>query len=166
MTAILTGLRAEHEELRPKIERIRLAAELIDAAAPDALTAALEETTAFLIDDLTPHARAEEEVLYRAYDQVADSPWATDFMRRDHAAIAAFTEELVRLKLGVVFANLDKAQAQELRRVLYGLYTLIRQHFENEEQTILPRIEGAITQDAADELMESMESAAARFRAS
>ena len=165
MTATLTALRQEHRELLPKIEGLRQVADLVDLALVEKLAREIEEADVFLSHDLIPHAKAEEDVLYRAYDQVANSPWATDTMRRDHAAIAGLSDELSHQRSGLSTDSLSVRQKQDLRRILYGLYTLIKQHFSHEEELILPRIEAAITQEAARQLMQSMEVAATGYRA-
>ena len=165
MTATLNALRQEHNELLPRIEQIKQVADLVDRAPVNELGSQIEEAEGFLRRDLTPHAKAEEDVLYRAYDQVANSPWATDTMRRDHATIAGLSEELAHQRSRLVKNALTTQQKQDLRRILYGLYTLIKQHFSHEEDLLLPRIEAAVTQEAADRLMQSMEVAAAGYRA-
>ena len=165
MTAKLTALRQEHQELLPKIEQLKQAADLIELASVEALIVELEEAYMFLTHHLLPHAQAEEEVLYRAYDQIANSPWATDTMRLDHAAIAELTQELVAKRLMLSTDQPTTDQKHELRRILYGLYALVRRHFRQEEDLLLPRIEDALDQEAADKLMDSMEKAASERRA-
>jgi hemerythrin len=86
-------------------------------------------------------------------------------MRRDHATIAGLSEELAYLSSQLATNALTTQQKQDLRRILYGLYTLIRQHFSHEEDLLLPRIEAAVTQEAADRLIQSMEVATAGYRA-
>jgi hypothetical protein len=164
MAATLTALREEHKELLPRIEQIKQAADLIELASVEALIMEIEESHMFLTHHLLPHAQAEEDVLYRAYDQVAQSPWATDTMRRDHAAIMELADELIGQRLLLFTDAPTVEQKHELRRILYGLYTLIRQHFRQEEELILPRIEAGMTQEAADQMMESLEKAAATHR--
>jgi hemerythrin-like domain-containing protein len=165
MTATLNALRQEHHELLPRIEHLKQVADVVDLVPVGELGSQVGEVEGFLRRDLTPHARAEEDVLYRAYDQVADSPWATDTMRRDHATIAGLSEELAYLSSQLATNALTTQQKQDLRRILYGLYTLIRQHFSHEEDLLLPRIEAAVTQEAADRLIQSMEVATAGYRA-
>jgi hemerythrin-like domain-containing protein len=164
MPATLTALRKEHGELLSRVEQLKVAAELVDSAPLEELTRELQESVDFLSDALIPHARAEEVVLYRAYDQVANSPWATDMLRRDHAAIVALSQQLADQSSELSTEALASNQKQELRRVLYGLYALLKQHFSYEEDLLLPRIEAAVTQEGADQLMQSMETAAVSQR--
>ena len=157
MTANLTHLRHEHQELAPRIEWLKDVADQLDLASVEAIVIELEEALIFLNHHLLPHAKAEEDVLYRAYDQVANSPWATDTMRRDHREIENLTQELTALRLRVYMDPLTDEQKQEFRRVMFGLYHLLRVHFRNEEELLIPRLENALTHEAADQLVASME---------
>jgi hemerythrin-like domain-containing protein len=159
MTASLSRLHEEHETLWKGIESLKETADLIELAPPEALLIELEEDHIFLFRHLLPHAEAEENVLYRAYDQLANSPWATETMRRDHAAILAFADELTAVQLQLSMDAATPEQKQELRRILYGLYALLKIHFAKEEELLLPRLEEALSQEAADQLLDSMEAA-------
>ncbi|MGE0057272.1 MAG: hemerythrin domain-containing protein [Dehalococcoidia bacterium] len=165
MTASLDALKTEHRELRDRIDQLKQTADLIDLASVEVVIVELEEAEQFLNHHILPHARAEEEVLYRAYDQVANSPWATDTMKRDHAEVLKLTQQLTALRLQLFTDPLTTEQKQELRRIIYGLYTVLRLHLRHEEEIILPRIEAAVTQEAADQIVGSMDTAAARHRA-
>jgi iron-sulfur cluster repair protein YtfE (RIC family) len=156
MTASLAEIRNEHRDLLPRIDSLKNVADLIDLASTEAVVMELEESLTFLNLHLIPHAQAEEEVLYRAYDQVANSPWATDTMKRDHKEVEVMVQDLTALRLHVYMDPLTPEQKQELRRILYGLYTLLRLHFRNEEELILPRLEAAIPQEGADQILASM----------
>lgn len=164
MPATLTSLREEHQALLPKLGQLKQTADLIELAPVEAVIAELEEAYLFLEHHILPHAKAEEEVLYRAYDQVANSPWATDTMRRDHDEIEKLTRELIALRLTLFTDALTLDQKHNLRRILYGLNAVLNLHLRNEEDLILPRIEAAITQEAADQIVRSMEQVAAKQR--
>ncbi len=157
MTASLGAIRAEHETLRGRLETLRETADLIELAPVEAVITELEEAYLFLEHHILPHARAEEDVLYRAYDQVANSPWATDTMRRDHDEIEKLTRELIGLRLMLSTTALTVDQKHSLRRIIYGLYAVLSLHLGNEEQLILPRLEAALTQEAADQILTSMD---------
>ena len=159
MTASLNRLHEEHETLWKGIESLKETADLIELAPPEALVIELEEDHMFLFRHLLPHAEAEEAVLYRAYDQLASSPWATETMRRDHVAISTFADELTAVQLQLSMDATTPEQKQELRRILYGLYALLKVHFSKEEEILLPRLEEALSQAAADSLLDSMEAA-------
>jgi iron-sulfur cluster repair protein YtfE (RIC family) len=160
-----TLLHQEHQELEGGLARLKETAELVDLASVENVVLELEEAYQFLSRHLVPHARAEEDVLYRAYDQVANSPWATDTLRRDHAEIQRLTQELLGLRLQLYTDPLTVEQKHETRRILLSLYAVLRLHFSHEEQLLLPRLSEAISQEAADQLVASMERAEETYRA-
>lgn len=164
MTATLGNLREEHRELLPRIEALKDAADLAELAPVEEVVKELEAAYLFLEQHVLPHARAEEETLYRAYDQVASSPWATDTMRRDHNEIERLTKDLLALRQAVSMNPLTSEQKNELGRVMYGLYAVLTLHLRHEEELILPRIEAAITQEAADQIIASMAETEARLK--
>lgn len=159
MTASMKRLHEEHERLWAGIEAIKETADLIELASVEALLIELEENRIFLTRHLIPHAEAEEGVLYRAYDQLANSPWATETMRHDHAAIKEFVAELTATQLGLFTDPATPEQKQELRRILYGLYALLKVHFKKEEEILVPRLEESLTEDAGERLLDSLEEA-------
>ncbi len=165
MTANLDELTKEHQDLRRRLEQLKQIADLIDLAPVEVVIVELEEADQLLNHHVLPHARAEEEVLYRAYDQVANSPWATDTMKRDHAEVVDLTQQLTSLRLHLFTDALTTEQKQDLRRIIFGLYTVLRLHLRHEEELILPRIAASVTQEAADQIVTSMQSAEARYRA-
>ena len=58
----------------------------------------------------------------------------------------------------------DKIQVRALRRVLYGLYALIKVHFVKEEKIYLPLLDAQLTPGAANEVFEAMKGAAKKAK--
>jgi hypothetical protein len=77
-------------------------------------------------------------------------------MRRDHREVEKLTQDLIALRLHVYMDPLTTEQKQDLRRILFGLYTLLRLHFNHEEELILPRLEAALGDEAAHQIITSM----------
>lgn len=150
-------LRREHGELLPHIERLRLVADSIGTARVDDVRRGVEEIHEFLEHELMPHARGEDEVLYPAVARLLGSPLATATMTRDHVAVRELTDELGRLQVQTRGPELDPTLMNELRRVLYGLYTLIWVHFAKEQEIYFPMLDEALTREAATELFAEME---------
>ncbi len=55
---------------------------------------------------------------------------------------------------------MTSVQAQSLRRVLYGVYALLKVHFAKEEEVYLPILDRWLTPESAQQMFESMEAAA------
>lgn len=154
MVSVMQPLREEHAELLPHIEAIKLAAE----AAGSGDRKPLEETAAFLHHHLVPHAMAEDRVLYPVVESYLGEG-ATATMRKDHEAVGTLVGEL-----DVLLAGDASGRTQDLQRVLYGLYQLVRVHFDKEEAIYVPLLEERMTPGEASKMFERMEAAAAEAR--
>ncbi|NKZ06853.1 hemerythrin domain-containing protein [Actinomadura latina] len=149
-------LRDEHKELMPHIEELRAAGDAVGNAQWKDLRAKTATAHTFLAGHLVPHAQAEDKVLYAEIDRLLGNVPVTATMRRDHVEVEKLTAELETLQ-----GQLTKppnAQAQrDLRRVLYGSYTLVKLHFAKEEEVYLPILDKRLTAEQARELFERME---------
>lgn len=160
MTTLTQPLRDEHRELYPHVEQIRQAADGLDGATPSNIQKAVDETYDFLAFHLIPHAQAEEAALYPVVQSVLGSPEATRTMSRDHVEVGRYAQELAALKRDLSGKPLTPEQAREMRRVLYGVYALVKVHFAKEEEVYLPILDSRLTPESARELFEKMEAAA------
>ena len=160
MKTLTQPLRDEHKELLPQIEMLRTAADSVDDMLISLLSQQVDAVYNFLTRHLIPHAQAEEHALYPIVGKLMGAPEATATMSRDHAEVGRLTEELAVLREGLSGPTLGAGQAKALRRVLYGLYTLIRVHFAKEEEVYLPLLEARLTPHEAGSLFAAMEAAA------
>ncbi len=164
MANLTQPLREEHQELLPHIEAIRQAADAIGAVPLSVLRPQIDEVYDFLAYHLLPHAQAEEAALYPVVGKVMGAPEATGTMSRDHVEVGRMIDELGLIRLNLSGSTLTSAQIQNLRRVLYGLYTLVKVHFAKEEEVYLPILDARLTPDEARSLFEDMEQAAQRAK--
>ncbi len=160
MTNVTQPLREEHQELLPHIERLRAVADLVGGASTLLLKQGIDETYDFLAHQLIPHAQAEERALYPVVQRVMGAPEATSTMVRDHVEIGRLTDELALLRAGWSSATVTDMQIQSLRRVLYGLYALVKVHFAKEEEVYLPLLDARLSAVEAHQMFEAMEAAA------
>ena len=160
MANLTQPLREEHKELLPHIEAIRQTADAIGEAPLSELRPQLESVYDFLAHHLVPHAQAEEAALYPVVGKVMGAPEATGTMSRDHVAVGRLIDELGLIRSKVSGSTLTAAQIKDLRRILYGLYTLVKVHFAKEEEVYLPILDARLTPDDARRLFENMEEAA------
>ncbi len=132
---MLRRFAAEHDELRDTLGLLRDAADRL-AAGPD--PAALESLTkahTFLTDRLLPHEHAEETQLYPALARPLGSGEATATMSRTHAEIQRLSDRIgAHLALAQTAGAIQPDQVDDLLACLYGLYTLLRLHFVQEEE--------------------------------
>ena len=160
MSATMAPLRAEHRELLPHIEEFRVAAEAVGAAPAERVVALVDQCIGFLTRHLIPHAKAEEAALYPVVQKVMGAPRATATMSRDHEEVGRLAAELQDLRAKLAAGDADGDLAADLRRVLYGLYTLVKVHFAKEEEVYLPVLEERLAPDEAEAMFTAMHEAA------
>ena len=160
MNTLTQPLREEHKELFPSVDRIRQVADLIGEAPVSEIRKGVEEVYDFLAYHLKPHAEAEDAALYPVVQKVLGSPDATRTMSRDHVEVGRYIEELASLKKNLNGETLSLEQTKSLRRVLYGVYGLVKVHFAKEEEVYLPILDQRLTPESAQEMFEAMEEAA------
>ena len=160
MNTLTQPLREEHKDLFPSVDRIRQVAELIGEASISEVRQGVEEIYDFLAYHLKPHAEAEDAALYPVVQKVLGSPDATRTMSRDHVEVGRYIEELASLKGNLGDVEFTPEQTRSLRRVLYGVYALVKVHFAKEEEVYLPILDQRLTPEAAQEMFEAMEHAA------
>lgn len=164
MPTLTQPLHDEHTELFPHVDRILQVAGTITNGRVVELRSGLDEIYSFLAHHLLAHAQAEEAALYPVVQKALGSPEATRTMSRDHVEIRSYIEELAALKGGLGDDSLTKAQAASLRRILYGLYALLKLHFAKEEEVYLPILDKFLTADGARSMFEKMEDAAEKAK--
>ena len=161
MSTVMDPLRDEHATLLPHIERLRTTADAVGDAPLDEVRALVDERFEFLVHHLIPHARAEDKALYPMVQQVMGAPTATATMSRDHIEVDHLTRDLGGLRDRLAASSAVPSElARELRRVLYGLYALVKAHFAKEEEIYLPLLDAGLTASEATRLFSQMEAAA------
>ncbi|HEX6581903.1 MAG TPA: hemerythrin domain-containing protein [Actinomycetota bacterium] len=159
-------LRDEHEELLPHIEAIRTVADGVGSVSLQELRPQIADVSEFLRDHLIPHAKAEEAVLYPEVERAMAAPRATAPMARDHVEVAALTAELGEIEARIDGEDGSNTMLIDARRVLYGLYALVKLHFTEEEEIYVPILEDALDDQHARAMFDRMEAAAAAARGS
>ncbi len=119
-----------HDTFRAWTDELRIAAlRLPELDASDRMQL-VADLVAFLHDEIEPHMRLDEDVLYPTAAARLGSPLATAALAYDHLAIRAWIAKLSEVE------NDDVATLQEL---LYGLDALIRVHlWKEDELTVRP----------------------------
>ncbi|WP_158690536.1 hemerythrin domain-containing protein [Streptomyces sp. 142MFCol3.1] len=146
-------LHDEHAHLLPHVEALRTTADTVGHSTTEALCSALADVQMFLTDHLIPHAEAEDRVLYPVIGRVMGAAEATATMSRDHVEVGRLARELGTLREVVDREGLSDERQVALRRVLYGLYTLVKVHFAKEEEIYLPLLEERLPASEAEKLL-------------
>ena len=125
-------LRTRHDALLPLVEQIRSVADALSTSDPD-LTPA-RTLLGQLESDLIPHERADETLLVPLVARALGEAHATAAISRTHAEIEHQVNRLRRLLVGLDNETVQPEDAVELRRLLYGLYAVLRLHNAQEEE--------------------------------
>jgi hemerythrin-like domain-containing protein len=157
--SVLQPVRDEHRHLRPRIEQLRYAADALAGKDASGIELHVEEAHRFLNRHLLPHAAAEDASLYPAVARALGNPKATATMQVDHEEIAELSHELGTLLDRLKVEGMDAELRNDLRRVLYGVYTLVLVHFTKEERVYLPLLESTLTPDEAADVLAGMAAA-------
>jgi heavy metal translocating P-type ATPase len=154
-------LRAQHDSLLPVVEQIRSVADAISTRDTD-LTAAHALLT-HLENQLLPHERADEDLLVPLVARALGGSDGTAALSRTHAEIEHQVSRLHRLLVDLDNDNVQPEDVVELRRLLYGLYAVLRLHNAQEEEgafSLIPT--GAASEHFAPEPPRAAHDAAAR----
>lgn len=128
------ALRDEHRRLQPLAEGLRRTACLVEKADVRAVRRACDNSYTLLSKQIIPHLAMQSVALAAVIDS-------------EVSALSRDTRELVTLthELGVLRARLTTSTsalpADELRRVLFGLYALVRLQFVKTEDVYLPMLD-------------------------
>ncbi len=125
----------EHAGLFPQVAELGSLAADSEALPEGELRMRLHEVLHFLRDGLLPHAREEERSVYPAVEQVLHMEGgATRTMSIDHRFVGQMVEELDEIGR----SRLVDSDREEVRRLLYGLQTLLTVHFTKENEAYVP----------------------------
>jgi iron-sulfur cluster repair protein YtfE (RIC family) len=119
-----------HERFRVWTDELRLAARHLPELEPDERMMRVADLVAFLHEEIEPHMRIDEDVLYPAVAGRLGSPLATTALAYDHLAIRAWIGKL---------QEAEDEDVETLQELLYGLDALIRVHlWKEDELTVRP----------------------------
>lgn len=165
MTTGFEHLDEGHEVLREGIGQLRTTAEQVGRVDAGEMRRLVTADRRFLMEELLPHAAAEEDVLYPAVQRVLHSRRATVGMEEDHRHIERLTMEVGEIETAFeAGGGVDATVADRVRRVFYSLYAVILNHFDKEEHLYLPYLVRALTPEEAVVLTGELEAAEARHR--
>ena len=133
-TDIADRFRGEHRAFVAELQRIRAVADRLEDLPPSEARSELRAVQGFLVETLPRHEEEEEETVYPVLAKVMGGEDPMSSMARAHVEIS----HLTRLFGGLLDQLSDEGPGPDdmtdLRRVLYGLYAILRLHFAQEEE--------------------------------
>jgi len=145
-SALIERIEADHNEVRSVVEEVRSVADTLSEADPN--LSSLHRLLTRLEDELVPHEREEEQLLYPVVARILGGTDPMGAMSRSHAEIEHQVSRLRRLADDIGDQAVDGDDIVELRRLLYGLYAVLRLHNAQEEEGAFSLI-GAAAGDVA-----------------
>ncbi|HUX69982.1 MAG TPA: heavy metal translocating P-type ATPase [Cellulomonadaceae bacterium] len=125
-------LKAEHDAMLAVVEQIRGVADALSTHNADLVPA--HGLLDRLERELIPHERADEALLVPLVTRALGGSDATVSLSRTHAEIEHQVSRLRRLLRDVDNDTVQPEDVVELRRLLYGLYGILRLHNAQEEE--------------------------------
>lgn len=138
--------RREHAEIREHLDHLDAELGKLATASPEDRRASMQHVVGFVRQHIQPHAQWEERVLYPAVDRRAASgrnPF-TASMRYEHGIVARWTDELAAM------AAASAPDTTAFTRRADNLLGLIRAHFEEEEEVLLPILDRTMSKEQFD----------------
>ncbi|WP_327667567.1 MULTISPECIES: heavy metal translocating P-type ATPase [unclassified Streptomyces] len=132
--ALIHRFAAEHDDLQDVLEAVRSAADRLSADTGPQALAAVGEAHRLLTERLLPHEYAEEHQLYPALAPTLGGPESTATMSRTHAEIERLSRRIATHLALSADGSLAAEQLDDLRACLYGLHSVLRLHFTQEEE--------------------------------
>ena len=133
----------EHLSVRVAIERVRHVADSLDALDARQAWREVRGIHETLIDVIEPHERAEESELYPALERFLGGSEPLSTMSRGHVEIAHQIRRLGQLLDEIDPSGMDQEDRMELRRLLYGLYAILKLHTAQEDESYLSLEDGS-----------------------
>lgn len=147
----------EHARLRGPIEGLRKVGDVVGEASTAEIRRRVAELHGFLSHELLPHIAKEEQVLYRAIERVEGLREAAHILRRDHAAIARLVRDLASLQERIEREAFGPEEFRDLRRILYGMFTLVTVHMGEDDEVCLPALDRALSDEQTRMLVGELE---------
>jgi hypothetical protein len=145
-----------HERLMSHIDRMPALGDLIGTSGTDAVRTQLDELIPFLTGTLLPHVAAAERALYPELERLQQNAHSMTPMRREHAQIRRFVDDLASLHHTFVAGAPGIRDSVALRRNVFRLYALLKVHLA-EEELYMHIVEHGVSADAASALAAAMD---------
>jgi heavy metal translocating P-type ATPase len=133
-TDVAIRFRQEHREFVPEVQRIRSTADRLGQMSTEETRRELEAVRAFVLERLPEHEEEEEEIVYPVVAEAMGGEDPLASMARAHLEISHLGRIYKQLVDDLPEEGPSAEDLMDLRRVLYGLYAILRLHFAQEEE--------------------------------
>ncbi len=133
-TDVADRFRREHRAFASELQRIRSVADRVEDLTPAEARSELRAVRTFLVETLPRHEEDEEAAVYPVLATLMGGEDPMSSMARAHVEISHLTRIYGRLLDQMPEEGPTADDMTDLRRVLYGLYAILRLHFAQEEE--------------------------------
>jgi heavy metal translocating P-type ATPase len=126
--------RDEHREFAPELARIRTVADRLGTLGPTETAVELDAVRRFIVERLPEHEEEEEATVYPVVAQLMGGEDPMGSMARAHVEIDHLARVYQQLLNDLPPGGPAAEDLMDLRRVLYGLYAVLRLHFAQEDE--------------------------------
>lgn len=162
MRALTQPLRDEYEALLGRVEVLRTVADAVATAPAGTIRRGVDAALAFLREEVVPMACAEYQAQYPVVGRLLGSVASTAPMAKECQDLQQLTDELRQIRLRLDLPGGAVREANDVRRVLYGLYELLRVHVLSEQQIYVPLLEARLSAADAHQMVNAMADAEER----
>ena len=130
--ATALALRHEHEELDPRLNRLREIADALDDADPGMAVSLIGEANR-VVSELVVHEQSDETTVYPQLARFLHDEHGLGAMSRAHREIMHLARLLERLVTDLTPTDADRYLVRDAQRVIEGIEALVRIHNAQEE---------------------------------
>lgn len=143
------SFRREHGEIQVHLGHVRDWNEALLKQSPAEQKKTAQSVVTFFEKHIKPHAEWEEKVLYPLVDRLAGGGRHrfTATMRHEHRIVGRWIEELAKE------ASKSTPDYTAFARRADNLLGLVSAHFEEEEEVLLPLIDGSMTREEFEKVV-------------
>ena len=120
--------------VRPELARVRSVADRLGELAPEDVRMELEAVRRFVVERLPQHEEEEEAAVYPVVARLLGGEDPMSSMARAHLEISHLARVFRQLLDELPEDGPTPDDLVDLRRVLYGLYAILRLHFAQEDE--------------------------------
>lgn len=122
-----------HERILAKVNVIPELADALLTAPAEVVRPQLADLHAFLVGTLLPHIDAAERSLYPELERMFQNRHSMRPMRREHDEIRKLVGDFAEASAEARDGRLTLGKSLALRRVMFGLYALLKVHLAEED---------------------------------
>ena len=149
----------KHSRFVPLIAAIDRVEGELERGSPMVIHAEAGAVHETLEHELLPHAVGEGRTLFPVLRRVTGSTEVTGEMLEAHRKIARLTDELERIRHGLLTSGVGPQLGEEMHLVLEELKSTVERHFEQEEHFCFEVLQRELPLAEAEELCVALEQA-------